>query len=156
MECPFRDGQPNSRIGVNYDQPINAVNISSAGLVRYDGGQGLLLVSTVTQHAVLLGGSSNGYHFSLHLTILGKLAIRKYGSRPFGGNVDTWHRCQHYKCSWDRLLFLLRLAVGFDLDGCHWDDSGQQLVNNGYIANNAGLVTVHLASDFLLWAMLLR
>ena len=55
----------------------NAVNISAAGLVKYDGA-GTFTGVTVTQHKVLIGGASNGIT-SLALTN-GQLAIGNTGN----------------------------------------------------------------------------
>lgn len=118
----------------------NAVNISAAGLVRYDGA-GTFTGVTVTQHDVLIGGSSNGIT-SLALTN-GQLAIGSTGNDPSAATLTAGSGVSISNGSGSITIS----AVG---GGLTWTvvtgTSQSAAVNNGYIANNAGLVTVTLPS----------
>lgn len=116
----------------------NAVNISAAGIVKYDGA-GTFTADTVTNHAVLIGGSSNAIT-SLALTN-GQLAIGNTGNDPSAATLTAGTGVSIVNASGSITVS----AVG---GGLTWTvvtgTSQAAAVNNGYIANNAGLVTVTL------------
>lgn len=116
----------------------NAVNISAAGIVKYDGA-GTFTADTVTQHSVLIGGSSNAIT-SLALTN-GQLAIGNTGNDPSAATLTAGTGVTIANASGSITIN----AVGGALT---WTvvtgTSASAAVNNGYIANNAGLVTVTL------------
>ena len=116
----------------------NAVNISAAGLVKYDGA-GTFTGVTVTQHNVLIGGASNGIT-SLALTN-GQLAIGNTGNDPSAATLTAGTGVSITNGAGS---ITINAAGG----GLTWTvvtgTSQSAAVNNGYIANNAGLVTVTL------------
>lgn len=119
----------------------NAVNISASGLVKYDGA-GTFTGVTVTQHAVLLGGASNGIT-SLALTN-GQLAIGSTGADPSAATLTAG---TGVTISNGAGTITINAAGG----GLSWSTvtgtTQTAAVNNGYIANNAGVVTVTLPAS---------
>lgn len=116
----------------------NAINASQAGLQRYDGA-GTWTGVTVTNHAVLIGAASNGIT-SLPLTN-GQLAIGNTGNDPSAATLTAGTGVTIANSSGS---IVINAAGG----GLTWTvvtgTSQAAAVNNGYIANNAGLVTVTL------------
>ena len=116
----------------------NAVNIASAGIVKYDGA-GTFSADTVTQHSVLVGGASNAIT-SIALTN-GQLAIGSTGADPSAATLTAGSGVTITNGAGSITVN----AVG---GGLTWTvvtgTSQAAAVNNGYIANNAGLVTVTL------------
>lgn len=116
----------------------NAINITAAGLVRYDGA-GTFTGVTVTNHAVLIGAASNGIT-SLALTN-GQLAIGSTGADPSaatltaGTGITITNAAGSITINASGGGFTWTVVTGTTQAGA---------VNNGYIANNAGLVTVTL------------
>ena len=116
----------------------NAVNISSAGLVRYDGA-GTFSGVTVTQHDILIGGASNGIT-SLALTN-GQLAIGNTGSDPSAATLTAGTGVTVVNGAGSITIN----AAGGGLSWVVVTGTTQAMaVNTGYIANNAGLVTATL------------
>jgi hypothetical protein len=116
----------------------NAVNISSAGIVKYDGA-GTFTADTVTNHAVLIGGSSNAIT-SLALTN-GQLAIGNTGSDPSAATLTAGTGVSITNGTGSITIN----ALGGGLTWTSVTGTTQSMaVNNGYIANNAGLVTATL------------
>jgi len=116
----------------------NAVNISSAGLVKYDGA-GTFTGVTVTQHSVLIGAASNGIT-SLTLTN-GQLAIGNTGNDPSAATLTAGSGVSISNGAGTITIS----AVGGGLTWTVVTGTTQAAaVNNGYIANNAGQVTVTL------------
>jgi hypothetical protein len=118
----------------------NAVNISAAGLVKYDGA-GTFTGVTVTQHNILIGGASNGIT-SLALTN-GQLAIGNTGSDPTAATITAGTGITVTNGSG-------AITITSTGGGITWTDvtgtSATMAVNNGYLADNAGLVTLTLPS----------
>src|SRR5580765_7290475 len=116
----------------------NAINLKASGVPTYDGA-GTFTASTLTQHAVLLGGASN-LITSLPL-INGQLAIGNTGNDPTAATLTAGTGVSIANASGSITIS----AVG---GGLTWTvvtgTSQAAAVNNGYIANNAGLVTVTL------------
>jgi hypothetical protein len=116
----------------------NAINANSAGLVRYDGA-GTFTGVTVTQHDVLIGGASNGIT-SLALTN-GQLAIGSTGVDPSAANLTPGTGVSIVNGAGS-------ITINATGGGLTWTVvtgvSQAAVANNGYIANNAGLVTVTL------------
>lgn len=116
----------------------NAVNISSSGLVRYDG-SGTFTGVTVTNHNVLIGASSNGIT-SLALTN-GQLAIGSTGADPSAATLTAGTGVSITNGAGSITIN----AIGGGLTWTEVTGTTQSAaVNNGYIANNAGQVTVTL------------
>lgn len=116
----------------------NAINVSAAGLVKYDGA-GTFTADTVTNHSVLIGGTSNAIT-SLALTD-GQLAIGSTGVDPSAAALTAGTGVSISNGAGSITIN----ALG---GGLTWTvvtgTSQAAAVNNGYIANNAGLVTVTL------------
>ena len=116
----------------------NAVNITSSGLVKYDGA-GTFSAVTVTQHDVLIGASSNGIT-SLALTN-GQLPIGNTGNDPTAANLSPGTGISITNGTGS-------ITISASGGGLTWTvvtGASQAIaVNNGYIANNAGLVTATL------------
>jgi hypothetical protein len=118
----------------------NSINANSAGLVRYDGA-GTFTGVTVTQHDILIGGSSNGIT-SLALTN-GQLAIGNTGSDPSAATITAGTGVSIVNGTGSITIN----SVGVGLTWTVVTGTTQAAaVNNGYIANNAGTVVVTLPS----------
>lgn len=116
----------------------NAVNISAAGIVKYDGA-GTFSADTVTQHSVLIGGASNAIT-SLVLTN-GQLAIGNTGNDPTAATLTAGTGVSIVNASGSITLN----ATGGGLTWTVVTGTTQAaVVNAGYFANNAGTVTVTL------------
>lgn len=116
----------------------NTVNIASSGLVKYDGA-GTFTGVTLTQHDVLIGGSSNGIT-SLALTN-GQLAIGSTGADPSAATLTAGTGITITNGAGSITIN----SVGGSLTWTTVTGTTQAAaVNNGYVANNAGLVTVTL------------
>ena len=116
----------------------NSINISAAGIVKYDGA-GTFSADTVTNHNVLIGGSSNSIT-SLALTN-GQLAIGSTGADPSAATLTAGTGVSITNGAGS-------ITVNALGGGLTWTvvtgTTQAAAVNNGYIANNAGLVTVTL------------
>ena len=137
MECSFINGQSHNRLGDTM-ATNNAVNIAAAGLVRYDGA-GTFTGVTVTNHSVLIGAASNGIT-SLALTN-GQLPIGSTGADPTASTITAGTGVTITNGAGSITIN----AAGAGLSWTVVTGTTQAAaVNNGYIANNAGLVTVTL------------
>lgn len=116
----------------------NAVNISAAGIVKYDGA-GTFSADTVTQHAVLIGGAANAIT-SLLLTN-GQLAIGNTANDPSAATLTAGTGITIANGAGT-------ITISGTGGGLTWTvvtgTTQAAAVNNGYIANNAGTVTVTL------------
>lgn len=116
----------------------NAINLSAAGLVRYDGA-GTFTGVTVTNHSVLLGAASNGIT-SLALTN-GQLAIGSTGADPTAATLTAGTGVTITNAAGSITINATGGAFSWtDVTGTTQAIS----VNNGYLADNAGLVTLTL------------
>jgi hypothetical protein len=116
----------------------NSVNISAAGIVKYDGA-GTFTADTVTQHSVLVGGASNAIT-SIALTN-GQLAIGSTGADPSAATLTAGSGITIANGAGSITIN----GVGGGLTWTVVTGTTQSAAtNNGYIANNAGLVTVTL------------
>lgn len=116
----------------------NAVNCNSTGLVKYDGA-GSFTGVTVTNHSVLIGAASNGIT-SLALTN-GQMAIGSTGADPVAATLTAGTGVTITNGAGT-------ITVAASGGGLTWNDvtgtSASMAVNNGYLADNAGLVTLTL------------
>lgn len=116
----------------------NAVNITSSGIVKYDGA-GTFTADTVTNHSVLIGGASNAIT-SLALTN-GQLAIGSTGADPSAATLTAGTGVSITNGAGSITVN----ALGGGLSWTVVTGTTQAMaINNGYIANNAGLVTATL------------
>jgi len=116
----------------------NSINISAAGIVKYDGA-GTFTADTVTQHDVLIGGSANAIT-SLALTN-GQLAIGNTGNDPSASTLTAGTGVSIVNGAGS---ITINAAGG----GFTWTvvtgTTQSMAINNGYIANNAGQITFTL------------
>jgi hypothetical protein len=119
----------------------NAVNISSAGLVKYDGA-GTFSGVTVTNHSPLVGAASNGITSIGPLTN-GQLLIGNTGNDPSAATLTAGTGISISTGAGS-------ITISGTGGGLTWTDvtgtSQAMAVNNGYTANNAALVTLTLPS----------
>lgn len=118
----------------------NAINANSAGLVRYDGA-GTFTGVTTTQHDLLIGAASNGIT-NLALTN-GQLPIGNTGNDPTAATLTAGTGVTITNGAGS-------ITINSAGGGLTWSvvtgTTQAAAVNNGYIANNAGQVTVTLPS----------
>jgi len=115
----------------------NAINANSTGLVKYDGA-GTFSGVTVTNHSVLVGAASNGIT-SIALTN-GQVLIGSTGADPVAATITAG---TGITTSTGAGSFTINAAGG----GITWAVTtvdATAAVNNGYIANKAGLLTMTL------------
>lgn len=117
----------------------NSINISATGIVKYDGA-GTFTATTVTNHSVLIGGSSNSIT-SLALTN-GQLAIGSTGTDPSAATLTAGTGVSITNGAGSITIN----AVGAGLTWTDVTGASQTLaVNNGYTSNDgASLVTFTL------------
>lgn len=116
----------------------NAINANSTGIVKYDGA-GTFSSTTVTNHAVIIGGASNALT-SLPLTS-GQLAIGNTGSDPTAATLSAGTGVSISNGAGSITIN----ALGGALTWTVVTGATQTMaVNNGYIANRAGTVAFTL------------
>jgi hypothetical protein len=116
----------------------NAINLNSTGVIRYDGA-GTFAASTLTNHAVLIGGASNAIT-SLALTN-GQLAIGSTGADPTAATLTAGTGVTITNGAGSITI----ASVGGALTWTVVTGATQAMaVNNGYIANRAGTVAFTL------------
>ena len=117
----------------------NAINCASVGVIRYDGA-GSFAASTLTNHALLVGGSSNAIT-SLALTD-GQLAIGSTGADPVAATLTAGTGVGMITSAAGSIT--INVAGG----GLTWTvitGATQAAVNNnGYVCNNGGTLVVTL------------
>lgn len=118
----------------------NAINANSSGLVRYDG-SGTFTGVTTTQHNLLIGAASNGIT-NLALTD-GQLPIGNTGNDPTAATLTAGTGVSITNGAGSITIN----SVGAGMTWTVVTGTTQAAaVNNGYVANNAGLVTITLPS----------
>lgn len=119
----------------------NSLNANQTGLAKYDGA-GTWSATTVTNHSILVGGASNAIT-SLALTN-GQLAIGNTGSDPTASTLTSGTGIGITNAAGS-------ITVNATGGGVTWTDvtgtSQTMSVNNGYVADNAGLVTLTMPSS---------
>jgi len=116
----------------------NAINLRSSGVTTYDGA-GTFLASTLTQHAVLIGGASS---LITSLPLLnGQLVIGNTGNDPTASTLTPGTGINIANASGS--ITISSAGGGLDWTVVTGISQGAA-VNSGYIANNAGLVTITL------------
>lgn len=117
----------------------NAINLSAAGIVRYDGA-GTFTGETLTQHSILLGGASN-HIVNLGAATNGQIPIGSTGADPVLGTLTAGTGISITNG-------VGTITINSSGGGLTWTDvtgtSQAMAVNNGYTANNAGVVTLTL------------
>lgn len=116
----------------------NSINANSAGLARYDGA-GTWTGVTLTQHAMLVGSSSNGITSTLLTN--GQLLIGNTGADPTAAVLTAGTGIKITNAAGSITV----AGVGSGLTWTVVTGTAQAAaVNNGYIANNVGQVVVTL------------
>jgi hypothetical protein len=116
----------------------NAINLSASGLARYDGA-GTFTAVTTTNHNVLVGAASNGIT-NIPLTN-GQILIGSTGADPVANTITAGAGVSVTSASGSITIS----SVGGGLSWSTVTGTTQAAaVNNGYVTNNAGLVTVTL------------
>lgn len=117
----------------------NSINLRASGVVTYDGA-GTFSGSTLTQEAILIGGAANALA-SLGPLTDGQLVVGSTGLTPVAATLTAGTGMSITNGAGT-------ITIGVTGGGLTWTDvtgTTQALaVNNGYTANNAGLVTLTL------------
>lgn len=118
----------------------NAINLKSSGVCTYDGA-GTFTASTLTQHAMLVGGSSN--LITSQLLTNGQLMIGNTGNDPTAATLTAGTGISIVNASGS-------ITINATGSGLSWvvvsGTSATMAVNTGYTSNNAGLVTLTMPS----------
>jgi hypothetical protein len=118
----------------------NAINLSAAGIVGYDGA-GTFNGNAVTQHSILIGGANSHTINNLGVATNGQIPIGSTGADPVLATLTAGTG-----------VTITNAAGGITINssggGLTWVDvtgtSASGAINTGYIADNAGLVTLTL------------
>ena len=117
----------------------NSINIAAAGIVHYDGA-GTFTGVTTTTNAVLYGTASNNIGNLGPLTN-GQLAIGSTGAAPVAATISAGTGISIANGAGS-------ITINSSGGGLTWNDvtgtSASAAVNNGYLADNVGLVTITL------------
>lgn len=118
----------------------NAVNLNSSGITGYDGA-GTFNGSSVTQHSLLLGGANSHTINNLGVATDGQLPIGSTGADPVLATLTAGTGVSITNAAGS-------ITINASGGGLSWTDvtgtTQAMAVNNGYTANNAGLVTLTL------------
>jgi|SRR5690349_360274 len=118
----------------------NAINLNSSGITGYDGA-GTFNGSSVTQHSLLLGGANSHTINNLGVATNGQLPIGSTGADPTLATLTPGTGISITNGAGS-------ITINAAGAGLSWTDvtgtSQTMAVNNGYTANNAGLVTLTL------------
>ncbi len=117
----------------------NAINLNATGIAKYDGA-GTFSAVTVTNHAVILGATSNGLT-SLPLTN-GQLPIGNTGADPTGATLTSGTGMSIINGAGSITLN----SVGGGITWSTVTVDATAGVNTGTVANKAGLLTMTLPS----------
>jgi hypothetical protein len=118
----------------------NAINLSAAGVVGYDGA-GTFNGNAVTQHSLLLGGANTHTINNLGVATNGQLPIGSTGADPVLATLTAGTGVTITNGAGS-------ITLNANGAGLTWTDvtgtTQAMAVNNGYTANNAGVVTLTL------------
>jgi hypothetical protein len=118
----------------------NAINLNAAGIAGYDGA-GTFNASTMTQHSLLLGGANSHTINNLGVATNGQLPIGSTGADPVLATISAGTGISVTNGAGT-------ITISGTGGGLTWTDvtgtTQAMAVNNGYTANNAGLVTLTL------------
>lgn len=118
----------------------NAINLNQAGIAGYDGA-GTFNASTMTQHSLLLGGANSHTINDLGVATNGQLPIGSTGADPVLATLTAGTGISITNGAGS-------ITINGSGGGLSWTDvtgtTQAMAVNNGYTANNAGLVTLTL------------
>lgn len=120
----------------------NSVNLNSSGIIGYDG-TSTFNGSLVTQHSILLGGADTHTINSLGVATNGQLPIGSTGADPVLATITAGVGISVTNGAGS-------ITIAGTGGSLAWTDvtgtTQAMAVNNGYTANNAGLVTLTLPS----------
>lgn len=118
----------------------NAINLNQSGIAGYDGA-GTFNASSMTQHSLLLGGANSHTINNLGVATNGQLPIGSTGADPVLATLTAGTGISIANAAGSITVN----AIG---GGLTWNDvtgtSASMAVHNGYLADNAGLVTLTL------------
>ena len=118
----------------------NSINANSSGIAGYDGA-GTWNASSLTTHSLLIGGANSHTINSLGVATNGQLAIGSTGADPVLATLSAGTGVSIVNTAGAITIN----AVGSGLTWTVVTGASQSAaVNSGYIANNAGTVTVTL------------
>jgi len=118
----------------------NAINLSAAGIVGYDG-TGIFAGTTVTQYAVITGGATSDTLSSVGPLTNGQLVIGSTGVAPVAASLTAGTGISITPGAGTISIAATGTSFGWtDVTGT----TQAMVVNSGYTANNAGLVTLTL------------
>lgn len=117
----------------------NAINANSTGIAKYDGA-GTWTATTVTNHSVLIGGTSNAIT-SLALTN-GQLAIGNTGNDPTAATLTAGTGISITNAA--GAITINGAGAGLTWSVITADQTAA--VNHGYFCNKAGLLTLTMPS----------
>lgn len=121
----------------------NAINLSQSGVVGFDGA-GTFNGNSVTQHSLLLGGANSHTINNLGVATDGQLPIGSSGADPVLATLTAGTGISITNAAGS-------ITINGTGSGLTWTDvtgtSQAMAVNNGYTANNVGLVTLTLPAS---------
>lgn len=120
----------------------NAINLSSSGIAGYDGA-GTFNGNSVTEYSILLGGANSHTIANLGVATNGQLPIGSTGANPVLATLTAGTGVSITNGTGS-------ITINATGGGFAWNNvtgtSASMAVNNGYMSNNAGLVTLTLPS----------
>jgi hypothetical protein len=118
----------------------NAVNLNASGICGYDGA-GSFNGNAVTNHSIILGGANNHTLTNLGVATNGQLPIGSAGADPVLATLTAGTGVSITNGAGS-------ITINATGGGLTWTDvtgtSASMAVNNGYLADNVGLVTLTL------------
>ena len=128
----------------------NAINLNSSGVIGYDG-TSTFNGSLVTQHSILIGGANTHTIANLGVATNGQLPIGSTGADPVLATLTAGSGISITNGAGS-------ITISGSGGGLAWTDvtgtSQAMAVNNGYFADNAGLVTLTLPSTAALGSLI--
>lgn len=120
----------------------NAINLSASGVPGYDG-SGTFIGNSLTAHSLLIGGANSYTIVNLGVATNGQLPIGSTGADPVLATLTAGTGISITNAAGS-------ITIAGTGGGLTWTDvtgtTQAMAVNNGYTANNAGLVTLTLPS----------
>lgn len=127
----------------------NAINLSAQGVAYYNG-TGTFTAPTITQHGHVIGAANNNIT-SLGVATNGQLPIGSTGADPVLATLTAGTGVSITNAAGSITI----AALG---GGLTWNDvtgtSAAMAINNGYLADNAGLVTLTLPATAVQFSIL--
>ena len=119
----------------------NAINLNAPGVAYYNG-SGTFTAPTITQHAIVIGDAANDIK-SIAAMTNGQLPVGSTGADPVPATLTAGTGISIINGAGS-------ITINGTGGGVTWNDvtgtSASMAVNNGYLSDNAGLVTLTLPS----------